>query len=122
MHCQTRIEEIVASLREDAAELGLTEKDRAAVLALAEHVRKFAPPAEVAASVIDEEAELHGVHVAEMRPTGHRSRREVTQARYAVVRRLGAMGLSTRKIAALLGYRHHGPIALILTHQREAGR
>ncbi len=119
MHCEMRIEEFVASLREDARDLTLPNKDKNALLALAEHVRTFTPPETLAATVIAEEAELHGVHPEQLRPTGHRSIREVTAARYAVVRRLGMMGYSTRHIAKLLGYAHHGPIALILQHKRE---
>ena len=122
MHCQMRIEEFVASVREDASDLGLATKDKRALLALAEHVRKFSPPDDLARAVIDEEAELHGVRPEELPPNGARSTREITAARYAAVRRLGSMGFSTRKIADLLGYSHHGPVALIISHKREVTR
>lgn len=122
MHTEMRIEEIVASLREDARELGLPDNDKRALLELANHVRKFIPRTELACSILAEEAELHGVRVEDLRPHGRRGRREITAARYAAVRRLGSMGFSTREIAQLLGYSHHGPIALILTHAREATR
>jgi hypothetical protein len=122
MHTEMRIEEFVASLREDARDLALPDKDKRALAALAEHVRRFTPPDELARNVIEEEAELHGVRPEDLRPKGRRGRREVTKARYAVVRRLGSLGFSVRKIAGLLGYSHHGPVALILTHKREVSR
>lgn len=113
-----RVEEIVAALFEDADDALLDPKQRETLVALAEYVARFASPEELAERIIEEEAENHGVPADELRPHG-RARRDVTRARYAVVRRLGALGLSTRRIAGLLGYSHHGPIALILKHKRE---
>jgi hypothetical protein len=118
MLAQQRVEEIVAALFEDASDALLDPQHRDTLVALAEYVVRFASPEELAHRIVEEEAENHGVPSEELRPRG-RARRDVTRARYAVVRRLGALGLSTRRIAGLLGYSHHGPIALILKHKRE---
>jgi hypothetical protein len=118
MIAHMRVEEIVASLREDATDAAIADSERGPLLALADHVAQFATPEEQSRRIVEEEAENHGVTPEELHPHG-RSRRPVTRARYAVVRRLGALGFSTRRIAGLLGYSHHGPVALIISRRRE---
>jgi hypothetical protein len=68
MHTEMRIENFVASLREDARDLTLPDRDKRALLALAEHLCAFTPRDDLAATVIAEEAELHGVLPEQLRP------------------------------------------------------
>lgn len=94
MLAQQRVAEIVAALYEDADDALLDAQQRETLVALAEYVVRFASPEEFAHRIVEEEAENHVVLSEELRSRG-RARRDVARPRSAVVRRLGALGLSS---------------------------